>query len=191
MMEPEKFKKLVTAMMLTVMSGNIDVRIRYLGDLIDHLSYYVRTEKLEKGRPEILNTRQKLMDTFNFILHQNIAKFKLNPQQLRKIQEDFKNHYIILDYTWHTPQAEYGTQVLREMEGLSLAKQHYYRAVAAHSEYLSGSTVGLTNATGEAANAMRIIMQVCYDNDLLEITENEWRKSVSSSTPAPEPASKR
>lgn len=186
-MEQEKFKKLVTGMALTVMSGTIDQRVRYIGLLINHLNYFVRAEKLSKDRPAILNTRQNLVDAFVFLVNNNVERFKLDEKRYGEITGNFKSRVIVLDASYATPEAQFGTQVVRELEGLQAARQHHFRAVQGYSEYLSGSAGGLTSATVEIENAMKIIMQVCYDNGLIEISEGEWRKAITSPPAPPQP----
>jgi hypothetical protein len=180
MEQPEKFKKLITAMLMIVMTGGIDQRVQYIGLLVNHLNYYIKTEKLSKDRAAILNTRQHLIDAFGFLVSNNVERFKLDEKRYREVMNDFKNHIIVLDQSWGTPQAGFGVQILKELESLQTARQHHFHAVQGYSEYLGGSAAGLTSCTVEIENAMKIITQVCFDNNLANIDEGAFRVAAAA-----------
>jgi len=190
MMDPDKFKKLITAMVLTVMTGTIQVRIQFLGILIDHLDYFVRSEKLNKGLAPVLITRQNLVETFNFIVALNAARHKLDEKQIRAIKDGFQQHCLVLDVSWGFKDAVFGTTALREITGLQAAKMHYFHAVRYHSQFLTGSSDGLTHSTIEAESALKIVLRIVYDNNLVDVSEGEWRKAmtVQPVPPQPEPS---
>lgn len=183
-MEQEKFKKLVSTMVIIIMTGGVEDRIRYLGTVIDHMIYHIRTEKLAKDQAGIMNTRQQLIGAFNYIVIQNAEKFQLSTEQVRKIQDSFRTTHITLDASLDTPQSKNVVQTLREIESLMTARMYYFRAVESYSDFLRGSADGLTNATINAQAAMSIVLDVCYDNNFVDISDGEFRKAMTAH-PAP------
>lgn len=183
-MEPEKLHKLIGAMLITVLTQGLPERIRHLGTLCDHVHYFITSEKVERDRAPIMAIRQKLIDAYLHFLSGNIERDKLDQAKAGELRDNFIRHGIVLDRSWGTPGAAYNAQVVKELEGVRAAKTHYLRAVDHYSKYLSGNPGGLTGATIEVQAAIQILMTICYDNDLVELSEGEWRK-IAAQRPAP------
>jgi hypothetical protein len=187
-MDPVKLRALISAMLTTVLSGNTDTRMQYLGILCDHLHHYIEREKVSRDRAPILNTQRNLISSFNYIAINASGRYKLNEKQKAGVLDTFKE-WCILDASWGQPRALYGAMVVKELTGVRAAKMHYLRAVAEYSRYLAGSPDGLTGCTVEISAALQIIQEICYDNDLCDLDGGEWRKQqLAFQKPAPAPA---
>jgi len=197
MEQADRAKKLIGAMVLTVLSGNLDVRVQYTGIVITNIERWIMNEKVTKDATAIQNVRMNLINTFNSIV-QYQANIKVragnikweDDNKVRAIREQFKESCIVLDKSYDNQRAVIGTQCIKEMESLRVARDYFYGAAQAYSEFLSGSPSGFTNATTLIDKAIQIIFGVCSDNSLIDIDENSFRVAVAahSKPQQPEPS---
>jgi len=187
-MDDEKFKRLIAAIGLTIITGDVGVRIQYLGIMITHLEHWIQNEKIAKDRDAILSVRRNLMNAFNYIVSVSAHSNKTKEEKIQEIRDHFiRGPAIVLDQSWGSPRAVYGAQCLAELESLRLARQVYVGAVGSYSDACRGMSSGLTDATNACDNCIKLVLDVCYDNDLLDIGEKEFMKSAAR-PPEPEPA---
>lgn len=185
-MDDEKFKKLIAAIGLTIITGDVGVRVQYIGIMITHLEHWLVNEKIAKDRDAILSVRRNLLSAFNHIVSVSAHNNKTKEDKIQEIRDYFlRGHAIVLDPSWGSPRAVYGSQCLAELEALRVARQVYVGAVASYSDACRGMSSGLTEATTACDHCIKIILDICYDNDLLDISEKEFMKS--SRQPEPEP----
>ena len=185
-MDDEKFKKLIAAIGLTIITGDVGVRIQYIGIMITHLEHWIQTEKIAKDHDVILSVRRNLMNAFNYIVSVSAINHSTKEDRVKEIRDYFRNHAIVLDQSWGSPRAVYGSQSLAEMEALKMARQVYIGAVNSYSDACKGMSAGLTEATVACDHCIKIILDICYDNDLLDIGAKEFEKSASRQS-EPEP----
>jgi len=174
-------------MVLVVLTGDLNTRIQYLSVLIDHVEHWITTVKIAKDEDAILGVKRKLNAAFAYLVTMKTLDRKLTEEGETQIREQFRRYGIVLDQSWGTPRAAYGAQCVRELTGINTARKYYVNAVGEYSECLKGSSTGYANATTATAGAMNIILSICYDNDLCDISEKEFMKSA---TPQPEPVRK-
>jgi len=182
-MEPEKFKALMASMILTILAGNLEQRISYCGIVVDHLFYYVKTEKLMKDTPAILNLRNQLCAAFDVIAAGKIDPDRADNEEYRRwVSENFRSYFIVLT---DTPEMHNNVQTIQQLELLKAARESYARSSEFYGEYLSGSREGLASCLVEISSVIRIITQIAYDLDLISIEDMQWQKAAAR--PQPEP----
>jgi hypothetical protein len=176
-MDEEKFKKMISSLGLVVLTGDLDTRLRYLGVLISHLEQWIETEKISKDRDAILNVRSNLVKAFNYLI--SATNKNLKDEQENDIRSHFREFGIVLDQSWGDPRAIYGAQCLAEIESLHKARKRYTQAVGAYSEALRGKSDGVTEATIYCDQIIQIVFSICYNNNLIDISEKEFMKNIS------------
>lgn len=198
MEQVDRAKKLIGAMVLTILVGNLDVRVQYTGIVITNLERWINNEKITKDATAIQNVRMNLINAFNSIVQANENERKIrrrrhrDDREIREIGEQFKRSCIVLDASYDNQRAVIGTQCVKELADLRLARDYFYNATENYSVWLAGNPTGFTNATMMIDKAIKIVFDVCTGNNLIDIDENSFRVAVAAhSKPTPAEPSKR
>jgi hypothetical protein len=183
-MDTDKQKKRINEFFNAVVSGNIDIRINYLGRLLDHLEIFVNQREAE-DRLAISNVRLNLITTFNHVIqHFADCKGTIPQENVSKIEEIFSQKAIVLDSSWGEPRALYGSQTIKEIYALIEARKCFDRAVKAYALYLAGDPLGFSDATKQSDIAIRIATEICNENNIYSKDDQQF-KNLSVPAVAP------
>jgi hypothetical protein len=153
-----------------VNTGNLDVKMNYIPRLLDQLEIFV-TDKELKDKPAIQVVRKNLIHAFNEVSRY----FATNPDEkaIRKIVELFGQNALVLDESWNTDRAIFGTQVALEIYSLVDARKKYKEAIGQYGLFLNGQKEGYVNAVALSDDAIYNITKICMNNNLVS-TADGW-----------------
>ena len=163
--------KLIESFFQLVNTGNLDVKMNYMPRLLDQLEIYV-TEKELKDKPAIQVVRQNLIHAFNEVAE--YFSVHRDEKAIRKITELFSQNAVILDASWDTDRAVFGTGVALEIYALADARKKYKDAINQYGLFLNGQKDGYVNAVTLSDDAIYNITKICMGNNLIT-TADTWQ----------------
>ena len=170
---------LIESFFQLVNTGNLDVKMNYIPRLLDQLEIFV-TDKELKDKPAIQVVRKNLVHAFNEVSQY----FATNPDEraIRKITELFSQNALVLDESWNTDRAVFGTQVAKEIYSLVDARKKYKEAIGHYGLFLNGQKDGYVNAVALSDAAIYNITKICMDNNLVSSADTWTFPSAKEET---------
>lgn len=162
---------LIDSFFQLVNTGNLDVKMNYIPRLLDQLEIYV-TDKESTDKAAIQVVRKNLIHAFNEVAEY----FTTNPDEktTRKIMEIFGKNTLVLDESWDTERAVFGTQVALEIYALADARKKYKTAVGQYGLFLNGQKDGYINAVILSDDAINILTKICMNNNIIKSADG-WK----------------
>jgi hypothetical protein len=176
-----KGNKLLSAIFLDILTGDVHTRNQYMNTLLTLVSIQLRTEKLDPKQPAIEKFRTRLHNTISSILHNNhplpIADTK-RELEINKLLEYFDKFVIKIDASIADEIGIEQIGVIEDIESLEYAKNICYSATGDYSAAMAGIPLGLTDASNKYAYIINIVTPVIYRYGMVEITETDYANAA-------------
>jgi hypothetical protein len=170
---------LIESFFQLVNTGNLDVKMNYIPRLLDQLEIFV-TDKESKDKEFIQGVRANIVHAFNAVaeLSPKIGE----PKVVRKLVELFSQNALLLDESYNTERAVFGTSVALELYSLADARMKYRRAIGQYGLFLNGQRDGYINAVDLSDQAIYNITKICMDNNLVSSADTWTFPSAKEET---------
>jgi hypothetical protein len=180
-METPKLKKLVGAMYLDILTGDVHIRNQYMSTMLTHVAVSLRMEKLEPKQPAIEKFRTRLHNTVSMILHNNhplpIAD-TTREDEIRKLQKYFDKFIIKIDASVTDDIGIDQIGVIEAIETLEYCRNICYVATGNYSDAMTGNKEGLTMAANSYAYIINEVTPIIYRYNMIDITESDYANAA-------------
>lgn len=184
-MDDTDLKSLCGAIFQTVIIGDIHIRVRYTGILINHISQYIQDEKYVRD-PNSINSLKVTLS--KIVLGMVVLKTGHLPDDKKRelqneITQEFIKKFSPLD-DWQSDKAILGTETLYEITQLNIARSKFNDALIEYSNAMAGSAAGFSGAMASIESIMTILSEICYRNDMIALNAAAWDKIIKTQTTA-------
>ena len=180
-MEPPKIRKLIGAMYLDVITGDVHVRNQYCNTILTHIVVLIRTEKIEPHQTSISKFRTRLHNTVNMILHNNHplpAADTNRENEIRELMRYFERFIIKIDDKVADAVGVEQIGVMEDIESLEYCRNVCYSASADYASALTGNPAGLTDASNKFAYVINIMTPIIYRYSMVDISETDFANAA-------------
>lgn len=181
MADMTKLRKLISAMYLDVITGDVHVRNQYTNTMLTHIAVCIKMEKLDPVQPAILKFRSRLHNTVSMILHNyhRLPIYDAKREEEIKILEKYFDKFVIkIDSKVADEKGLVQIGIIEDIETIEYCRNVCYSASPDYSDALSGKTEGLTNAMNKYALVVNLITPILYKYNMVEISESDFANAA-------------
>jgi hypothetical protein len=180
-MDTPKISKLIGAMYLDVITGDVHIRNQYMNTMLTHVAVYLRMTKLEPRQPAIEKFRSRLHNTVSMILHNNHplpASDTKRENEIRQLEKYFDRFVIRIDANVADVIGLDQVGVIEDIETLEYCRNVCYSASADYSGALAGNPIGLTDASNKFAYIVNLVTPIIYKHSMVDISESDFANAA-------------
>lgn len=177
-MDQNEKKKLISAMLLYCLSGDLGTRINYGGILISRVEEYIINDVVlidpnHSYLVKILTAVDKIVESSLIVKFQN----RVSSQDISEIKKILVEKTFPIDPSWITEEALAGITSLGDLGDIRIARSYFYAA----SDYYPSSSQSSTAAAEAIKNmdrALQKVVDICDHHNLMQFGADEWRENV-------------
>lgn len=180
-METPKIRKLIGAMYLDIITGDVHIRHQYMNTMLTHIAVLIRMEHLEPRQPALEKFRTRLHNTVNTILHNNhplpVADTK-RESEIAYLMRYFDKFVIKIGEKVADDTGLLQMGVLEDIEMIEYCRNVCYSASADYSSALAGNPEGLTSASNKLAYIINSVTPIIYRYKMVDISESDFTNAA-------------
>jgi len=177
-MDQNEKKKLISAMLLYCLAGDLGTRINYGGILISRVEEYIINEVVlvdpnHSYLVKILTAVDKIVESSLIVKLQN----QVSSQDIAEIKKIVVEKTFPIDPSWATEEVLAGITSLGDLGDIRIARSYFYAA----SDYYPSSALSATAAAESIKNmdrALKKVVDICDHHNLVQFGAGEWRENV-------------
>ena len=180
-METPKLVKLIGAMYLDIITGDVHIRNQYMNTMLTHVSVYLRISKLEPRQSAIEKFRTRLHTTISMILHNNHPMPAYDTKrevEIKKLEEYFNRFIIKIDTNVADQTGIEQIGVIEDIETLEYCRNICYSASSDYSDAMSGKPSGLTDSSNKFAYIINLVTPILYRYNMVDISESDFARAA-------------
>lgn len=180
-METPKIKKLISAMYLDIITGDVHIKNQYLNTMLTHMAVCLRMEKLEPRQPGIEKFRSRLHGAVSMILHnyhQLPASDTKRETEIQTLERYFDRFVIRIDEKVADETGIDQIGVIEAIETLEYCRNVCYSASADYSSAMSGTPAGLTDASNKFSYIINLATPILHRYNMVEISESDYANAA-------------
>ena len=180
-METPKLKKLISAMYLDLITGDVHIRNQYLNTFLTHVTVYIKMAYLEPRQPPIEKFRTRLHNTISMVLHNNHplpASDTKRESEIRALEKYFDRFVIRIDEFVSDEKGLQQIGIIEDIETIEFCRNICYAAASNYSAALAGDPFGLTEVSNKMAFVMNLMTPIIYRYGMVDISEADFANAA-------------
>ena len=182
-MDTPKLKKLISAMYLDLITGDVHIRNQYLNTFLTHVTVYLKMDRLEPRQPAIEKFRSRLHNAVSMILHNNHplpAADTRRETEIRKLMQYFDRFVIKIDEKVADQMGIQQIGIIEDIETIEYCRNVCYSATSDYSSAMAGNPLGLTDASNKIALIMNLMTPIIYRYSIVDISESDFANAAKA-----------
>ena len=180
-METPKLKKLISAMYLDLITGDVHIRNQYLNTFLTHVTVYIKMAYLNPRQPAVEKFRSRLHNAISMVLHNNHplpAPDTRREGEIRKLEQYFDRFVIKIDERVADEVGLEQMGLIEDIETIEYCRNICYSATSDYSAAMAGNPMGLTDATNKIAFIMNLMTPIVYRYAMVDISEADFANAA-------------
>jgi len=176
-------RKIISAMYLDIINGDIHTRHQYIPELISHAATLLKHERIEPHIRPIAIFRTRLHTAISMILHNThpLPSWDTRREaEILKLEMYFKRFVIKIDDDVADEIGIEQITVLADIEAIEYCRNICYTASADYSSMMAGNPEGMTNATNKYAYVMNILTEMLWRYRSVNISESDYSRVAAA-----------
>jgi len=182
-MDTPKLKKLISAMYLDLITGDVHIRNQYLNTFLTHVTVYLKISFLEPRQPAIERFRSRLHNAVSMILHNNHPLPAANTRresEIQKLLQYFDRFVIRVDENVADQMGIQQIGIIEDIETIEYCRNVCYSATSDYSSAMAGNPLGLTDASNKIAFIMNLMTPIIYRYSIVDISESDYANAAKA-----------
>jgi hypothetical protein len=180
-METPKLKKIISAIYLDLITGDVHIRNQYLNTFLTHVTVYIRMAYLNPRQPAIEKFRSRLHNAVSMILHNAHplpAADTKREGEIRQLEKYFDRFVIRIDEKVADDVGLDQVGLIEDIETIEYCRNICYSATSDYSSAMAGNPLGLTDATNKIAFIMNLMTPIVYRYSMVDISESDFANAA-------------
>ena len=180
-METPKLKKIISAIYLDLITGDVHIRNQYLNTFLTHVTVYIRMAYLNPRQPAIEKFRSRLHNAVSMILHNAHplpAADTKRAGEIRQLEKYFDKFVIRIDEKVADDVGLDQVGLIEDIETIEYCRNICYSATSDYSSAMAGNPLGLTDATNKIAFIMNLMTPIVYRYSMVDISESDFANAA-------------
>lgn len=184
-MSSDALKKIISAMLLTCLTSNLDTKMEFCGTLLGNIEKFISMEKIDKNPNRTFLIR--VYSDFYALIECMVLEAsgaKLTSADIGIIRKKIMSTNIHIDASFDTAAAQVCAETMRQLGEIRLAQHNFGIAQNHFAHSLAGSADSYAAATQGINSCLNTAMNICIECALVGFNEKDWTKRTTSPAPA-------